>query len=275
MNVFILGLRRSGTTIFWETLRQDKRFIAYDEPFNPLLVDLPLQNRKQTRDELIKVYQKDPVAFQQNFAPIPLEEEFQPGLTEAQANYLKWLLQHSDKPKIIDFTRCTFKIEALHQVDPDAVLVHLHREAGAFATSHLIPSRSRQKLPLHVHLRDWYRRASFFTRQGDFNAYGYETLYSLHDGDLWSLKKSAAALEKLLVISKTSSEVVTRDGLDKFQSRFVSICFEEFTANPLECVEKIMALTSIDISNLNFESVRRASLRYLNDSSRWDNLYGY
>ena len=41
IKLIILGLRRSGTTIFWEIFRQDPRLVCYDEPFNELLLTLP------------------------------------------------------------------------------------------------------------------------------------------------------------------------------------------------------------------------------------------
>ncbi|MGZ0656215.1 sulfotransferase [Coraliomargarita sp. W4R53] len=272
-NIFIVGLRRSGTTIFWETLRQNKSFVSFDEPFNPLLTELPLQNRKRTRDEFIEVFNRDSEAFRTNFAAIPLDEEFAPGLTALQSNYLKWLLGQFDKPAIVDFTRCTFKIEALHQIDPEAVLIHLFREPGAFATSHLIPSRSRKKLPCHTQLMDWYRKTTFFSRTGGFDSYGYENLYNLNRGRIFEVPSSASALEKLLHIAQISSTTANVVGQRFYQDTFMSLNFEDFTKNPSEALNQLFSLAGAHQFDFDLSGIRLAAERFQTGSPKWSGLY--
>ncbi len=61
--ILIVGLRSCGSTAFWQALSRDSRLCCYDEPFNPQLKDLPCQNAKGTRDELIALYSNDPGTF--------------------------------------------------------------------------------------------------------------------------------------------------------------------------------------------------------------------
>ena len=104
--IIISGLRRSGSSVFWETFRKDPRLCCYDEPFNPNLKELPDQNSKGTRD-VIALYKASPDVFLDRFSPIQLSEETEPNLNAKQDVFLRWLLPQSQQrevfPGIPDF----------------------------------------------------------------------------------------------------------------------------------------------------------------------------
>ena len=112
MIVFIVGLRRSGTTAFWKTLKQDKRFFSLDEPFNPKLIELPKEHEKNVRKEFIELLSNDKKKFWDAFSPIYPIQELEFGLKKEQIEYLRYLIEFKNKI-LIDTTRCHFKIEDL------------------------------------------------------------------------------------------------------------------------------------------------------------------
>lgn len=162
-DIVILGLRRSGTTALWRLFRQDPARTAYDEPFLPLLAQVPRPEPKGVQDEYAALWRRDPDAFRAAFAPVPRPEEVRPGLTPAQAGWLAFL--RADGPVAIDVTRCHAKIAALAAALPGAVLVHLHRRARAVVRSHLVPSDGRRLWGL----RDLINGRTALTRRRGFD----------------------------------------------------------------------------------------------------------
>ena len=77
IKLIIVGLRRSGTTIFWESLRQDHSLRCYDEPFNPLLQSLtgPLLETIKNPEEFQELLRDDTLGFWERFAPIDTSSE--------------------------------------------------------------------------------------------------------------------------------------------------------------------------------------------------------
>ena len=71
----IVGLRRSGTTIFWEWFRQDPRFTCFDEPFSEQLLKLPSQHAKGVFTEYQQVLTRSPEEFWRAYAPVHRAEE--------------------------------------------------------------------------------------------------------------------------------------------------------------------------------------------------------
>ena len=219
MNVFILGLRRSGTTIFWETLRQDVRFTCYDEPFNPHLKELPVQNEKATRDEFISLYAQDETSFKDAYAPIYFKEEVQPNLTDNQVAYLRYLIGQNEL-NIFDFTRCNFKVDALCAIDPNAKIIHLVRDPAGFVSSHLgcqyrVDGLARK-------LKSYIRRRYFWDFRSHFDGYGLETIVDellCGTGAVseafrfqYNQKLPITSVEKLLCLWKYSMDCVDHSG---------------------------------------------------------------
>jgi hypothetical protein len=185
-SVIVFSMRRSGSTAFWECFRHSGHYLALDEPFNPLLRELPQEHPKGTRAEFIDIYSKSPSNFKANFAPIDSEGETHTKLTYQQVNYLKWLSSQSDKPLFIDVTRCNAKME--HMIDEfnDSVFIYLYRNAHRVARSHLVPSGRRDLLGVRRYLKEILK----FSRYVKFNGWQYEEIlkgaYSKEVPDLFS-----------------------------------------------------------------------------------------
>jgi len=275
MKLVIQGLRRSGTTIFWETFRQDPRLVCFDEPFNPNLIELPEENSKHTRAELIELMKRDPRRFWKVFAPIDPSEEIHPRMSDRQREYLEFLLAASDRV-VIDSTRLAFKLEALHEIDPSIFVIHLHRSPQAFATSHLRPNGSRwiDKFRLLI------RSRSFFTRSTGFSNWFIEQIVGTspsrpfghlikESGEDPELIYRSCALVKLMKYWAIHFERVETDGTRLFGDRFRSIPFEDFCSAPETTMRGCYEWLGLPYPSLDLTRVTPAASPYKPSDPRW------
>lgn len=279
MNIFIVGLRRSGTTIFWRMFRDDKRFLCFDEPFNPALKGLPKPHPKGTRSEFIELYRRDPVQFRKEFYPIPLQEELKTELSRKQKGYLEWLL-HFNQNTVCDFTRCAFKLSDLHDVDSGATVIHLHRQPQSLATSHLLPSGANS---LRRRVGNWLRRVSFWWRKGWYDNWGFETVIGDSSAsDFGQMLRSRCvdaeevfslpAVGRVIAYWVVAYETIERLGPALFGERFVSIPFERFCQEPENTLKGIYESAGLGEPPLSQASVHRAKRPYRPGDRRWHRI---
>ena len=260
-HVVVLGLRRSGTTTVFRLLRQDPGFTCYDEPFNPMLSRLPADNGKQTWAEFIRLHEAGPERFRETYAPIPLEEETQRGLTARQKEYLGFLTRAG--PTATDVTRCTGKIPDIAEVLPNAVMVHLFRHPTAFASSHMVPSEHPSAL------RRALLRFSMFWRSSHFDSLGLEqlvrTAYAEQTRALFEpegvvfRRGRRPAIEMLLAFWLGAWRLTAREGQAAYGPRYIEVPFEKLCAEPTATLDLIYTAAeavrpSIDLSGLHAAS---------------------
>jgi hypothetical protein len=278
--IFVVGLRRSGTTIFWETLRQDERFRCYDEPFNPKLALLPQPHPKQTWDEFIDLYNGDPQQFKAHFSPIRPEDEPSEQLDATQCDYLRWLIETAPRT-LFDFTRCHFKLRELRDVAPDGVLVHLYRDPRAVASSHLLPSGQGS---FRRQIADAYRKVSFFRRRGHYNGWQFQQIIEHAADEPLAHHFRAARLDpvdiltlpaagKLMAYWKACFDYVERWGPSCFGERFVSMSFERFSRSPCQELHRVyQAATLPPPATLDISRIKPAKPGYRSSDPRWQIL---
>lgn len=282
MRIIIVGLRRSGTTIFWESFRRDARLRCVNEPFNPALTSLPEEIPNRSRREVIEIFRKDPDDFWRRFAPIGIAEELQSTLSDRQAAYLRFLMDGADG-FCTDVTRCHFKLAALKPLVPDAALVHLHRAPAAFASSHLVPTGSGGHRGNRV-VRA-LGRVGFFTRGRRFDYWGMQTLTGGHPESLFGRRLreigmdpepvlALPAVGRLLAFWRLAWETVERDGPRHFGERFVSVAFEDFCREPRAIVERVYAAAGgSPPDDLDLSRVQPAKPAFRAGDSRWQRLF--
>lgn len=280
-HVVILGLRRSGTTVFWQAFRRDASFVAFNEPFNPTLRELPEELPNGSRAELIAMLREDPAGFWRRFAVISRTEELQEGLTDRQREWLRTLLDR-DRPAVLDTTRCHFKIEALRETAPDAVLVHLVRSPAAVASSHLIPSGSGG-----FRAAAWRKRLAsrdVFTRRAGYNHWGVEELVGRSPEGLFGLRCREAGLDpqrvyalpavaRLLAWWKINSDRADEDGPRHFGEDFVRIRFEDFCADPVEALRPVYARLERPLPEGEAPRVHAPNPAHRAGDPRWAELF--
>ncbi len=282
-NIFIVALRRSGTTVFWESFRRCSDSTCYDEPFNPRLYSLPRPHHRGTWNELINKFNLSPRSFKEHFSPIEHNDEFNTELSVSQSTYLKYLIRGSE-PVVIDFTRCNFRISALKMIDPDAVLVHLYRCMPGFVSSHIVPSyKSQPKFKLQYYkdqLKDHIRKFLFWTSWVCGDSYGYGSVFESdcfrHRADdlglILAVEKAKTAAEKLALVWRLSYLWVESRGSQIFGDNFVSVSFEDFVAAPERTIGSIATKAGIDLDMSALPKISQPNLGRNPAESRWRDL---
>lgn len=280
-HIFIVALRRSGTTAFWSLFRNCPSHICFDEPFNDLLENLPHENRKGTNNELIEIYRQDPERFRKVFAKIEYADELEPQMSDAQRRYLEFLL--SKGPAIIDFTRVLQKLPEFQSVAPGALLVHLYRRPAAWVSSILVPSSSPGKRKLAV-LRKKYNEIMFFKRkaiQRERGRWGYSGSYTfrrVYDDFLRSYNVNvpngeASMAERLMALWLAAFRYTESEGKRLYGDRFISLRFEDFIVNPHPVLDHMAELAGFDQALLPLTSLRPPNPGFRPLDKQWEKLY--
>ena len=170
--VLIAGLKRSGTTILWETFRQDRALHCFDEPFHPGLWSGKRENAKNTLAELASAWEARDFSQRPDLKPIQPFEELESGNTDAQRRYLAELCRYADRT-VIDEVRIWNRLPDLVPADRPTVVVHLLRHPDNWVTGHMNPVLRRQKRTTRL-----VRSATFFRRRTGFNTWRYEDIFN-------------------------------------------------------------------------------------------------
>lgn len=280
--IIIMGLRRSGTTAFWEAFRKDDSLCCYDEPFNPNLAELPKENNKGTRTEFIDLFENDAGLFNDFFSPISLLEESSADITRFQSDYLAWLLnQNQGRSAVVaDSVRIGFKLEKIHEIIPQAILVHLYRHPVAWISSHLLPSGAGT---WKKRVADLYRQFSFWQRKGFYNNWGYEEIIDreIERGARWdsigvkvAVLRDKPAYFRLALFWNWAFREIETLGKELWDDRFFSVPFESFCSNPQKIISTIYGAAGLNWRELDYSHVRSANQGYKPESSRWQVVKG-
>ena len=148
MKLFIQGMRRSGTTILFDTLAEDPEFDIYYEPFaaarNPAIGG-GSGARQVDYFEKIRACR---AAFQQQYPQTIAEDylnygaprdallEFEPDLPPPCRGYVRYMIDQRPHT-VIKFTRLYTKVAALAEIEPQAKFIHLVRDPRAVTASYL------------------------------------------------------------------------------------------------------------------------------------------
>lgn len=279
IRLIVLGLRRSGTTIFVQTFRQDPGLVVYDEPFNPWLHELPERSGHKLPEEFQRQLARDPRGFWARFAPIHLSEELRPGLSDTQREWLRYLGDSADDA-VFDVTRCCFKLEALRELAPDSTLVYLWRPPQANASSHMIPSGRG----LRARARTAARRRDFWTRTEGYDGWSFESIvgrsprnsrFALALEDAGMDPEAIFALPavgRLLAYWRLCWERATADGARLWGERFVVQSFDAFCRDPGPAFARIYAAMGRALPELDFSRVHPPNRAHDADSPRWGEL---
>lgn len=284
MKIFVIGLRRSGTTVFFDTFRQDRSLTCFDEPFNAMIRDIPDRDEWGSKKEYVDLYHKDPAQFWTKYAYILGIDELRPNLTPDQVGWLDYMLASAPRC-FADFTRLNFKLAALNAIVPDAVLVHLHRQPASFASSHLLPSVWQNGR--------WFKytrkKLQFWKTYKKFDFWGLETIigrsprsmcghmFRAHGFDSDAIYASNAAT-KLCAFWKTAFDAASKDGQRLYGDRYVQIPFERFTQAPEAYIAEIYKRAGAEAPRLDLSAIRPATGNPFVGHAGWraiENLLGF
>ena len=277
MNLYVCGLRRSGTTILYDALSEDPELRCFYEPLREDSetigggsgahnTDLSAETR-----ELRERFRRDRFPNLQielfNWGgPRAPELELEPDLPDHVRALLAHL--HEQAPDVaIKETRFHHKLSELATIDPDLALVHLVRDPRAVTASMLLGRRRRT---------DLYPDAdTFFTARTGRRLWSSRRISE----DLVTRRSSLGLPPDIpdfirpLLVWKSAFETTSGDGPRLFGDRYALVRLEDLRADPRGELERIYALCGRTLPDGVAEwaaaNIRGEAATHLGDDPRW------
>lgn len=280
--IWILGLNHSGTTVFWRAFLNDPRFRCFDEPFSPNLgQNYPKGNSKGTSHTIFETFGNDPEWFWGLYAPIWPTDELRCDLSARQQD---WLSALTSQPGItvIDETNFHNKLDLLDT--GDVHVIHLHRRASGFVTSHLLPSWKKSPSlakNLYKKARQAYERRVFWSRQDyppgmerasvlGFSHYSQFGLLLEKAGYDAATIMSSPTVVRFLAYWHYSYNKIEREGPRIFGSRFKSVSYDEFARDPSRQMQDIYSWLGIaSPTSVDYSKIHYPKLPFQANSDEW------
>ena len=237
MNVFIQGMRRSGTTILYDAFGEDADLRRYYEPFREdaetpgggsgaRAEDLFAETRQLRREFKRDVHPGVPLELFNHGGPRAPALELHPALPEWGLDFLTYLLKQAPNV-LIKEVRLFRKVPDLHRVDPEATLVHIVRDPRAVAGSMLLGRGRRHSTryaDADAFFEAWTRRKLWSSSAIARNV--------LAAGEHKGLERGVPDFMRPLVVWKAAWDGLRNDGQRLFGDRYVLIRLEDLRVDP-------------------------------------------
>lgn len=277
MSLFVLGLRRSGTTILYDALREDRDLTCYYEPLREQ--EPTIGGGSGARDEdAFAVTRARRDAFLADRYPdlqpelfnwggprapeLELESQLPPFVSEFLASLLD-----SAPDVAIKETRLHHKLGEIARLDPQATVVHLVRDPRAVTASMLLGRRRRT---------DIYPDAdTFFTARTGRRLWSSRRISEVAVARLRSLELPDDIPDFLrpLIVWKVAFQTTDGDGRRLFGDRYVLVRLEDLRADPGAELDRIYAAggrsTAPEVAEWAAQNIRREASVHLADDPRW------
>ncbi|HYH62156.1 MAG TPA: sulfotransferase [Solirubrobacterales bacterium] len=237
MNVFLLGMRRSGTTILYDAFGEDPELQRFYEPFREeaetvgggsgaRAEDLFAETREVRRQFQREVRPEVPLELFNHGGPRAPGLELHPALPEWGVDFIRHLLDLAPE-SLIKEVRLFRKVPDLHRIDPGAALVHIVRDPRAVAGSMLL-GRGRRHAP------------RFDTADEFFDSWSRRKLWSssaiakeaLATGEHPNIVDGVPDFMRPLIVWKAAWDGIRSEGRRLFGDRYVLVRLENLRVDP-------------------------------------------
>jgi hypothetical protein len=287
--IFSQGMRRSGTTIFYDLFLKDKSFNCFYEPLAAAKKspgggsDISFgynifRDVIRAKKDFIKKNPnilKDFTFFEKlNFlnygAPRLAELEFEPDFPDYVMKYLDFLCSSSENT-FIKFTRVHSKIHKLFSICPNAKLIHLIRNPKNVVASYLYGKN----------MKNYERFGSsekFFESKTDYSAWSSKLFSDYINNNIYANKYGELNdFERILIIWKYNYEITDKLAKKYFKKRYIIHKHEDFASNPLDTITKIENFTDHNFNNSTIEwllkNIKTKIAAPFEDNPIWDESF--
>jgi len=248
MNIIIVGMRRSGTTIFFDCLYEDQRFDSYYEPFCRGKINIgggsgarniafgeKLNNirREFVSREKLSV----PLEFFNLGARADFRRELEEEISPIFGKYLKFITSRNNFT-LSKFVRVSYKVRALHELFPEAKIIHIVKDPRRIVVSHIFGRSNGPTMTVKRKLKRLAKRKlsglTFFSLKRGFNNWSSENLidFIIQSDPKYEAFKKAPAFEKLMLLWKLLYQRTRSDGLKYYASNYLEIRLEDLCNDP-------------------------------------------
>jgi Sulfotransferase family len=248
LNLFIQGMRRSGTTILYDALLDDPELSCFYEPLREEKETVGGGSGARDQDVFAETRAIRDRFRRERYPDLPIDAfnwggprepalELDPELPEHCLDLLRHLIELGDAAgtadTVIKETRLYLKVAALHRLDPEGALVHVVRDPRA-VTASIVLGRNR-------------RRQRKLRTPDDFFA-------DRVDRKLWSSREISARLversgfpaigdpsnaQRVLLVWRLTFEAARVDGLRLFGDRYLLLRNEDLRTDPAGSIEHV------------------------------------
>lgn len=289
MNIIIVGMRRSGTTILFDCLDEDGRFDSYYEPFCRGKINIGGGSgaRNIAFGKKLNNIRREFISREKLFLPLEFfnlgagtnfRRELEEGIPPLFQEYLKFITSRNEFT-LMKFVRVSYKIRALHGLFPEAKIIHIIKDPRRIVMSHVFgrtngrPMTVKGKLKRLARRRLW--RLTFFSRKTGFNNWNSENLinFIIQSDPKYDVFKKAPAFEKLMLLWKLLYRRTRRDGLKCYTSNYLEIRLEDLSYDPTSTIESIYDFLQLScpekLKNWAYSHVKPSKPIYRAGDQRW------
>ncbi len=279
--IFIQGMRRSGTTILYDLFSADPSLTCFYEPLaagRPSIgggsglrdIDLFAELRP-VRDEFVRRHPELTDGSLLNYgAPRDWRLEFERDLPLVVREYLRFLLDQAEAVAV-KFTRLSSKIPVLAELAPDSRLIHVVRDPRAVATSYLFGKGHHRREQVSD-------PDEFFGAVSDWTAWS-----SRHFSDYLLARPEYPNLdpcrdfERILLLWRHTFEETRRGAEAAYGPRYRLVRNEDLRARPVETMREVYDFLERpcpeEVARLAKAAVRADQEIVAPEDPRWNEAY--
>lgn len=282
MNVFIQGMRRSGTTILFDIFWEDGSFDCYYEPLAAAnkkalgggsgvhSVDYFDKIRDCRKAFMLKYQKLENVDLLNYGAPRLPALEFEADVPEYVREYIMFMISQSENT-LIKFTRMYCKVRVLWEIDSKAKFIHIVRDPRAITASYLFGKDQKYK-------DRFSKEKVFFGKKTNYSAWSsFPFSEFILNTQEFSYLKGCEDFMRILILWKYNFRKTHDTGKTLFGDNYLLVRHEDLLAEPELALKSIYNFLGLPLPGHVLEwakaNVNSKPNIYASDSSRWQEAF--
>jgi Sulfotransferase family len=248
LNLFIQGMRRSGTTILYDALLDDPELSCFYEPLREEKETVGGGSGARDLDVFAETRAIRDRFRRERYPDLPIDAfnwggprepalELEPELPEHCVDLLRHLIElgyaAGTADTVIKETRLYLKVAALHSLDPEGALVHVVRDPRAVTASIVLGRNRRRQRKLRT-------PDHFFADRVDRKLWSSREISArLEERSGYPAIGDPSNAERVLLVWRLTFEAARIDGLRLFGSRYLLLRHEDLRTDPAGSIERV------------------------------------